>query len=84
MHTDGFPSGLSVCMTAWATTLFVVATRIAYEQANASSSIFTAFTRSDHLTLDEIGKIYLKLYGECLDALLTGTQSDKKWLDGDD
>jgi hypothetical protein len=42
----------------------------------------TSFTRSDHPALDEVGKTYLRLYGELLDALLTGTQSDIKWLDG--
>ena len=36
------------------------------------------FTPSEHPTLDEIGKIYLRLYSECLDALLTGTQSDAR------
>jgi hypothetical protein len=33
------------------------------------------FTRSGHPTLDEIGKTYLRLYGECLDALLTGARA---------
>jgi len=42
------------------------------------------FTRSDHEILSEIGKTYLRLYGECLDALLTGARSDQKWLDGCD
>jgi hypothetical protein len=32
------------------------------------------FTRSERPILEDIGKTYLKLYGELLDALLTGAQ----------
>jgi hypothetical protein len=34
------------------------------------------FSRSEFPTLVELGHIYLRLYGECLDALLTSAQSD--------
>jgi hypothetical protein len=34
------------------------------------------FTRSEFPSLIELGHIYLRLYGECLDALLTSAQSD--------
>ena len=37
---------------------------------------------SEYPGVAAIGKTYLKLYGELLDALLTSAQSDMKWLDG--
>ena len=36
----------------------------------------TNFTRSEFPSLIELGHTYLKLYGECLDALLNSAQSD--------
>ena len=39
------------------------------------------FSRSEFPTLVELGHIYLRLYGECLDALLTSAQSDAVKLD---
>src|ERR1039457_5864477 len=36
----------------------------------------TNFTRSEFPSLIELGDTYLRLYGECLDALLTSAQSD--------
>ena len=36
----------------------------------------TTFTRSEYPSLVELGNTYLKLYGECLDALLNPAQSD--------
>jgi hypothetical protein len=39
------------------------------------------FSRSEHETLVKLGNTYLKLYGELLDALLTGAQSDAGELD---
>jgi hypothetical protein len=36
----------------------------------------TNFTRSEFPLLIELGHIYLRLYGECLDTLLTSAQSD--------
>ncbi|HEY5306397.1 MAG TPA: DUF6626 family protein [Pseudolabrys sp.] len=40
-----------------------------------------SFTRSDHPIAVEIGNTYLKLYGECLEALLNSAQSDADKLD---
>jgi hypothetical protein len=34
------------------------------------------FTRSERPILEDIGATYLRLYGELLDALLMGAQSD--------
>src|ERR1039458_8877740 len=43
------------------------------------------FSRSEYPSLVKIGNTYLKLYGECLDALLNSAQSDAVKLDcGDD
>jgi hypothetical protein len=39
------------------------------------------FSRSEYPSLVEIGNTYLKLYGECLDALLNSAQSDAVKLD---
>src|ERR1035437_7504393 len=39
------------------------------------------FFRSEYPSLGKIGNTYLRLYGELLDALLTGAQSDAVKLD---
>ena len=39
------------------------------------------FSRSEYPSLVKIGNTYLRLYGELLDALLTGAQSDAVKLD---
>jgi hypothetical protein len=39
------------------------------------------FSRSEYPSLVEIGNTYLKLYGECLDALLNSAQSNAVKLD---
>ena len=39
------------------------------------------FTRSEFPSLIELGQTYLRLYGECLDALLNSAQSDAVKLD---
>ena len=39
------------------------------------------FSRSEYPSLVKIGHTYLKLYGECLDALLNSVQSDAVKLD---
>ena len=39
------------------------------------------FTRSERPILEDIGATYLRLYGELLDALLMGAQSDAVKLD---
>jgi hypothetical protein len=39
------------------------------------------FSRSEYPSLVKIGNTYLKLYGECLDALLNSAQSDAVKLD---
>jgi hypothetical protein len=39
------------------------------------------FSRSEYPSLVKIGNTYLKLYGECLDALLYSAQSDAGELD---
>jgi hypothetical protein len=39
------------------------------------------FSRSEYPSLVKIGNTYLKLYGECLDALLNSAQSDAGELD---
>jgi RNA-binding protein YlmH len=36
-----------------------------------------SFSRSEYPTLVEFGHTYLRLYGECLDTLLAGAQSDE-------
>ena len=40
-----------------------------------------SFSRSEYPSLVKIGHTYLKLYGECLDALLNSAQSDAVKLD---
>ena len=40
-----------------------------------------SFSRSEFPLLIELGHIYLRLYGECLDALLTSAQSNAVKLD---
>jgi hypothetical protein len=40
-----------------------------------------SFSRSEYPSLVKIGNTYLKLYGECLDALLNSAQSDAVKLD---
>jgi len=40
-----------------------------------------SFSRSEYPSLVKIGNTYLRLYGELLDALLTGAQSDAVKLD---
>jgi hypothetical protein len=40
-----------------------------------------SFSRSEYPSLVKIGNTYLKLYGECLDALLNSAQSDTVKLD---
>jgi hypothetical protein len=40
-----------------------------------------SFSRSEYPTLVKIGNTYLELYGLCLEALLTGAQSDTVKLD---
>jgi hypothetical protein len=44
-------------------------------------SLGTSFSRSEYPSLVKIGNTYLKLYGECLDALLNSAQSDAVKLD---
>ena len=39
------------------------------------------FSRSEYPSLVKIGNTYLKLYGECLDAMLNSAQSDAVKLD---
>jgi hypothetical protein len=39
------------------------------------------FSRSEYPSLVKLGNTYLKLYGECLDALLNSAQSDAVELD---
>ena len=40
-----------------------------------------SFSRSEYPSLVKIGNTYLKLYGECLDALLNSAQSNAVKLD---
>jgi hypothetical protein len=40
-----------------------------------------SFTRCEYPILHDVGQTYLRLYGELLDALLTGAQSDAVKLD---
>jgi hypothetical protein len=40
-----------------------------------------SFSRSEYPSLVKIGSTYLKLYGECLDALLNSALSDAVKLD---
>ena len=44
-------------------------------------SLGMSFSRSEYPSLVKIGNTYLKLYGECLDALLNSAQSDAGELD---
>ena len=44
-------------------------------------SLGMSFSRSEYPSLVKIGHTYLKLYGECLDALLNSAQSDAVKLD---